>query len=386
MQGIENIYRPALETAQARLSAIEERLSLAKAAKGSREELKAFDAKSRVEQVHELYPDGAPKSRELRERHQVALDEVSSVSEPKELERAAALHEALNPEPKISMYDGESLTRETTPAQAADKAAKVDALVERNTAGQTIKQHLESLSDFAIKQGKVSVQYLPTQPLRDRGQGLFTTLDASSNSYFRGLNFALHEAPQGGFIPKKTAAAYQNEMLRRIQSAEKVGYQEGFEAWSIHNGRNPKAALLNIGGHKAEFDQEVFLKIFNPEREVAPGVEQAADAHRNGFALALNMRRDAGEAGFGTIKERSNYIPIIFDSNKISHLKNQTGVGRDKMVTTLSKSYQEGRLHLEVDCADKMAEMQIRRAESHMLSGNQVFKNVVSAAEQDAFV
>lgn len=392
MQGIENIYRPAMERAQAKLDSLTERLMLAKEARGSRDALKAFDGKSRVEQIHELFPDGPPKSRELRERHEFALDIVSDALAAKETERAAQLLDKLEPpEPSISLATGESLARETTPAQEAakiakeaERAAKVDALVERNTAGQTTKQFLKAIMEKAVQRGRVAKQWLPAQWLRDRLQGSFTTIDASQNQVFRGINFMTSEAAQGGFVPENTVSIYQNTYLNQIRTKEMNRWNEGFAAWSKDQGRGIVAATMDVGKHKHEFDTEVFLKIANPSREVHPGVEHAANGHREGLQFAKNLRQKNGEMGWENVKDDLNYVPIIFDSNGVVHHAANGGEARVRAV--VSKAYQEGKFTLDAKTADRMAEMQVRRSMAHQLSGNQVFKNVVAESEVAGFI
>lgn len=386
LQGIESMYLPKIEKVQAQLDAITERLALAKEAKGARAELEAFKSKSRVEQIHALYPDGAPKSREVSERHLSALDIVAARADAEDVSRAESLLRKMEPEPEsvVDPATGKSLTRETTPEQQAERTAKIEALRDRNTHGQTTKEFLSSLIDKAVRRGKVAKQWLPAQWLRDRLQGSFTTLDHSKNEAFRGINFMVNESAQGGFIPEKTVSIYQNTYLNQIRSKEMNRWNEGFNAWSKDQGRNPVQAALDIGNHKREFDTEVFLKIYNPEREVHPGVAHAAEGHRDGLQYALKLRRDNGEMGWAGIADDRNYVPVIFDSNGVVH--HSARYGEDKVRSLVSKAYQDGKFKLDKQTADRMAEMQVRRATSHQLSGNQVFKNVVSESEVAGFV
>lgn len=407
IQKVEENYRPALTRAEQKLADLTDRLKAGKEARNSRKLLEEFKAKTPEEQMAHLFPEGPPKFREHIERHEFVADEVGKEVDAAETTAATKHLDTLDPMAEAGeMYDiitGKPVNMKTEPkasstteavpshankvaaqAKAEERAAKVEELRVKSTTGQSTPDFVRSLIERAKQKGSTTLQWLPFQWMRDRIQGVYTTLDHSSNQAFRGLNDLLHETAQGQLEQGHTASAFQHLFLNQIRSAEKNRYNVGFLSWAKEEGIPTVKALLDIGGRKAEFNTEVYLKVIDPSREVSAGVAMAAEGHRDAMSLALQLRQRAGELGWENIQDSRAYMPVIFESTAVVHLSAK--YGENKVLKMISKSYQEGKFRLKPGSADKLAEMQIRRSRSHQLSGSQVFKNVVSESERAAFI
>lgn len=407
LQKLDDKYKPVLNAAQRKLDDLTDRLRASKESRNARKELDEFKAKTPEGQAKHLFPEGLPRFFERVDRHVFVADEVGAELDISEAAEAAARLDELDPmEEAGEMFDlltGEAVpsaksksasgssepvpslaNKEADRLKADERKAKVDALRVRSTTGLTTPEFVKSMIERAKRKGATSVQWLPFQWMRDRVQGVYTTLDHSENQAFRGLNDILHETGQGQSNQEHTAAAFQHFFLNKIRSAERNRYDVGYLSWAKEQGMGTVQALMDVGNRKALFNTEVYLKVVDPSRSASEGVTLAAEGHRDAMSLALELRKKAGEMGWSDIQDSRAYMPVIFESTAVVHLVSKHG--EDLVRGLISKSYQEGKFHLKAKAADKLAEMQIRRSRAHQLSGSQVFKNVVAESERKDFI
>ena len=372
---IDNMYDPKVTAREQKLSVVEERLKLLEGADAAAEELKAFDAMARPQKIRQVFGDNPPKLVDEVERQVKAMKQLDEVAdEAEELSEKVAEEVAAKAEP--------------TPAEKVQKADEAVEFVGPKqpafTTGETMQEFMESIMRQMTDLPKpVSMRYLP-KFLSDRLQGLFTTLDNSENLVFRGLGHMFFESPQGHNTPQMTAGILSAVHDNKIRFAIKNRYNEGFDAWSRANGRGAVKAAADKGRWREQFNNEVFLKIYDPDRAVQAGIEEAADGLRDGFSEALRIRKEAGELGFEAVEDLRTYVPIIFDGTKMmSAFKKHS---KEDVLRALSQGYQTGKFKLSPKNSHKLAEMQYIRTMEGITSQRHAFDTVVSQAERQRFL
>ena len=365
---IAKLYEPKIKSAEERISGIERQLNATAEAKSARKELEAFKGKTRVEQINQLFKGNAPRLSDDIKKQKAA---VASSVPPKSVK-----------EPEIDSKEASDDNGGSVGAARTDKLKVVDFPFELS---DSLDNQIEDIID--------SIDHLP-EPIniktgKDSGfadalYSAFTTLDNSLNQAFRGLAHKLLENPQGNALPDDTASIKSFIFDKQINSAVKNRYNEGYEEWSVSEGRNIASAYLDVKNFKPKFDNQVYAKITNPDLEVHPAIAKAADGLREGFAKALEIRKAKGELGFEHVKSDSRYIPRIMDGAKMDTAVNK--YNKATVLATLSQGYQTGGIKLSQKNADTLAEMQYNRTMSSTLSARHAFEDVVSVAERERFL
>lgn len=269
---------------------------------------------------------------------------------------------------------------------SASAARVAGSVVEREifTTGEAAEDFITSLIEsMEHMPDPITIRY-PTQAIGDKIQSSFATLDNSDNLAIRALAHRLLENPQGGFLPLDTADALSHLYGNQIRSAVRNRLNEGYEEFAAARGINPITANLDFNNTKAEFYRNVFLQVYNKSPDADPHVAKAADGLRDGFAKALEIRKNNGEAGFENIVSKDNYIPIIFDGIGMNSVVAKTS--KAAVVGAISRGYQTGARKIPKQYADKIAELQYTRTMNTTLSGRQSFERVVSREEEVDFV
>lgn len=361
---IDNMYAPKIQALQSKADEALGRVQASDKAEKAKKELSNLRNLSRVEQLRKVYPDGAPKLRE-----QIEIQKAAAIK---------AVNEIIPP------------VKVTTPEVGNDSAgaARVTgSVVERDifTTGETADAFITRLIDSMDDQPDPVAWKLPKWvPFKDQLQSAFTTLDNSSNLVNRALNRILNENPQGNVLPEDTASILAYHYGNRIRSAVRNRVQEGWDDWANAKGYNLVDHHLDLNNKRREFDMEVFRYIKDPTRPAQPGVAHAADGLRDGFELALKIRKENGEAGFEDIVPDRNYVPVVMDGININSVVARTSKGA--VLSALSRGYQTGKRKIPKQYADKIAELQYERAMSTTLSARQSFEKVISRKEEQEFI
>lgn len=371
-RSIENLYQPKIDKLTNEVEALTGRLDGAKAASEAKKELKSFRELGKVDQIHRVFPTGAPKLSHEIERQIKAIKETSVKPLDEDTIKAAQLDEVAE--------DG------TQPPNAGNAGSMrtrfADVYDDYFTTGETMEDFVTGLvNSLSNIPSRITVKY---KALGDKLQSTFSTLDHSENMAFRGLAHKLLENPQGNILPQDTASILSFTFDKKIRSSIRNRYNEGFEEWSAAAGRNMGEASIDKGKWRDKFDKEVYLKVADPKRPADAYVTKAADGLRDGFDMALTIRREAGEAGFENIKSDRRYIPRLFDGQRMTAMA--TKYSKELVTRVLAKGYETGGIKLKPHLAEKMAEIQYVRTMGSTLSARHVFESVVSQAERQRFL
>jgi hypothetical protein len=372
---IDGLYAKQIKKLENEVSQITKTLEADVEAKVANRELRTFEGKSNVQKVRQLYPEGAPR---LAEQVAVQRKQIAKTV-AKDAEEAAkkADIEARAP------IDKEAAEAPEKPAERPEKPGdKVPAEGEK-VAPASPQDVLDGIAEEVLSLPPSVIRY-PVESVGDRIQGLFSTLDNSENVLIRGLAHRLFESPQGGHKAGQSASILSDSYGQLIRRAVGNRYNDGYFLWSKNQGRGLFRAALDHGDFRRQFDESVYLKLANPDLAVDKGVENAADGLRDGFSVALELRKRAGEAGFDKVKDTRKYVPVILDGNKFRKVNNSSG--KDAIIDTMTEAYMTGRYNLKPNVARKLAEMQYVRTNDRSLSANHSFKSVISQAEQERFL
>ena len=347
---IANMYEPRIKAIEERALKIDAKIENADEAAAKSAELRQFQDMTRVEQIRQLFPDGAPK----------LSDEI-------EKQAKAAKAQTVNDVPEEPPETGGSVGA----AQAEGAEFEEDYF----TTGETMDEYVDNL----IR----DMDDIP-QPITVKALSAFSVIDHSENLAFRGLAHKLLENPQGNAVPQDTAAILTDVYNKQMRGAVQNRYNEGFEEWNLSQGRGMVKSALDAGNHRAEFDEAVMLKIYNPKMETNEAITKAAEGVRAGFRKALELRKKNGEAGFDDVKFDDRYMPLTLDGHKVN--TNSSKRNKRAVINTISKGYQTGGIPIKKKHADALAEMQYIRSMDGTMSSRKAFDNVVSQSEREDFI
>jgi len=196
-------------------------------------------------------------------------------------------------------------------------------------------------------------------------QSIQTRLSNSDNMAIRGFAYHLFEAPQGGAAAEITAAARVHNNNTIIRSVMRNRLNEGLEEWGANQGISLYKTLMRRENFNS-YHKKVILEVKYPGTFTDTGIVKGAEGVRAQLKEAGRIRKDAGEAGFDNIDLDANYAPTVINEGlvKSATLKH----GEAKVISVLSKSYQEGKHLLKPELADRIAEGYVKRSLNNTLT------------------
>lgn len=343
----------------------------------AKKELKRFTSLSKEQQARELGLDQPRKVEDFNVREHV----TSAVREAKAA-RGSRLIDEHPPEQKSNALDNEGA--EPAPNEYSPTPDSVGAArVEGSTIGKQefdMSENLENLMEDLIEEARHS----DVKPVRTFGLGsVSSVIFRSKNPAMRGLGLRLLENAQGGAYHGKTASILTDVNLNVIRTAERNRYNDGFQDWLKEQGLSPLEMLKP--SKMEQFNEQVYSAIVRgiPD-DVSPGIRKAAEGIADKLKKGLEIRKQAGEAGFENVKDARDYLPALFDGPRIASAAARLGV--EKVEAVLSKGYQMGKFKLSKKSADAVARMQTMRALDSTLSSRLSFERVVSPADRQHFI
>jgi hypothetical protein len=371
---IDQMYRPKIDARSSQLEADKIKLQEIKAAPRKAREFREFSDMSRVEKIHKLYPGGAPKTKVTLRSY---AEDIDAVVTPKK--ESVPLRDKEVPE------GAEAPTAEELVVDDIKRHAEEGEYI--HTTGERTETMAKRLIEGIIHTAPIAKRVLP-RAAADRLQGLFTTLDNSENTLIRALNAKFFENAQGGIAPELTADALSGSYLKQIRGKVRNRYNEGFDLWSVEQGRGMVRAYLDTGNWRREFDALVFRKLQDPDLKTPPSVTHAADGYRDGYSEALRIRKEMGEGGFEEVKDTRKYSPVIFSSEKLNAYLHKVGekTGQVRVTRLLQKGYMEGKMELKADTAEKLAKMQYLRMREAGATTSSAYHTIVSEGDRARFL
>lgn len=240
--------------------------------------------------------------------------------------------------------------------------------------------NMDNLMDDLITEARNS----PVRPVKlGPWASVSSIIFNSKNLAMRGLGLRLLENAQGGAYHGKTASILTDVNNNVIRSAERNRYNDGFSDWLKEEGLSPLEYLKSSTLER--FNENVYSAIARglPE-DVSPGVRKAAEGIADRFKKALEIRKQAGEAGFENVKSAQDYIPVLFDGPKIASAV--TRYGTENVEAVLANGYRTGKYKVGRKASEAIAKMQVSRALDSTLSSRLSFERVVSQSERQNFI
>lgn len=240
--------------------------------------------------------------------------------------------------------------------------------------------NMDNLMDDLITEARNSpVRPVNLGPLASVSSIIFN----SKNLAMRGLGLRLLENAQGGAYHGRTASILTDVNNNVIRSAECNRYNDGFSDWLKEEGLSPLEYLKSSTLER--FNDGVYSAIARGlPGDVSPGVRKAAEGIAARFKKALEIRKQAGEAGFENVKTAQDYIPALFDGPKIASAV--TRYGTENVEAVLANGYRTGKYKVGRKSSEAIAKMQVSRALDSTLSSRLSFERVVSQSERQNFI
>lgn len=328
----------------------------------AKEELKRFSSLSREAQMKELGLDVPARKIEM----------TSAVREA-----VAAIRAEKKKTP--TQVHAEQVAAEEAKVKQRDDSIGAARVKDSEIAGEQfdLSENMEDLMDDLAREAYQS----EVRPVNTFGLGSVSSVILNSkNPVFRGLGLRLLENAQGGGYQGKTAAILADVNGNLIRFAEKNRYNDGFSQFIKDN--NLRAVDYLNPAVTRDFNNQIYTAIVKGIPEDTPrGVKLAAEGIADKLAKALELRKNAGEAGFEDVKSARDYLPVIYDGIKVTEAVNRLG-SSEAVINLLSKGYQTGKYKLGKKSADALAKVQYIRASDSTLSSRVAFDRVVSQQQQ----
>ncbi|ARB11258.1 hypothetical protein [Marinomonas phage CPP1m] len=147
-------------------------------------------------------------------------------------------------------------------------------------------------------------------------------------------------------------------------------YEDAFDQYA----KSKKVGILSKDRVrlKEEFDKEIVLA--QARGEVEPNrassedspVIKAAKARSRIYERSLKLNKDGRTIGFESVEHSNSYHSVVFDSSKILTAKSGSGedaiAHADRVINTIAKAYQNGKIKLSRENAVRLAETQVARS------------------------
>ena len=362
LQAIARRFDAPIADATKRLDELNAKLAQVENVAMSKAELKRFSNLSREEQIKEL---GLEVPSRKVDMHSAVREAVAAIR----AERTKTPTE---------------LHAEAVAAREAEAKAPDDSLSAARVEGSEIQgeqfdlsDKMEDLMDDLAREAYQS----DVRPLSTFGLGSVSSVILNSkNPVFRGLGLRLLENAQGGAYQGKTASILSNVYGNLIRTAERNRYNDGFSQFIKDN--NLRAIDYLNPAVTRDFNNQIYTAIVKGIPDDTPkGVKLAAEGMADKLKKALEIRKQAGEAGFEDVKAARDYMPVIYDGIKVTEAVNRMG-SSEAVIALLSKGYQTGKYKLGKKAADALAKVQYIRASDSTLSSRVSFDRVVSQQQQ----
>lgn len=362
LQAIARRFDAPIADATKRLDELNAKLAQVENVAMSKAELKRFSNLSREEQIKEL---GLEVPSRKVDMHSAVREAVAAIR----AERTKTPTE---------------LHAEAVAAREAEAKAPDDSLSAARVEGSEIQgeqfdlsDKMEDLMDDLAREAYQS----DVRPLSTFGLGSVSSIILNSkNPVFRGLGLRLLENAQGGAYQGKTASILSNVYGNLIRTAERNRYNDGFSQFIKDN--NLRAIDYLNPAVTRDFNNQIYTAIVKGIPDDTPkGVKLAAEGMADKLKKALEIRKQAGEAGFEDVKAARDYMPVIYDGIKVTEAVNRMG-SSEAVIALLSKGYQTGKYKLGKKAADALAKVQYIRASDSTLSSRVSFDRVVSQQQQ----
>ncbi|UNI76991.1 peptidoglycan lytic exotransglycosylase [Klebsiella phage KpnP_VR702] len=362
LQAISRRFDAPIADATKRLDELNAKLAQVENVAMSKAELKRFSRLSREEQIKELDLEVPSRKVDMHSavREAVAAIRAERTKTPTELHaEAVAAREAESKAPDDSLSAARVEGSEIQGEQF-DLSDKMEDLMD-DLAREAYRSDVRPVSTFGL--GSVSSVILN-----------------SKNPVFRGLGLRLLENAQGGAYQGKTASILSNVYGNLIRTAERNRYNDGFSQFIKDN--NLRAIDYLNPAVTRDFNNQIYTAIVKGIPDDTPkGVKLAAEGMADKLKKSLELRKQAGEAGFEDVKAARDYMPVIYDGIKVTEAVNRMG-SSEAVIALLSKGYQTGKYKLGKKSADALAKVQYIRASDSTLSSRVSFDRVVSQQQQ----
>lgn len=351
-----------ISDAQAKLAELSRKLESVENVGTARANLKRFTSLSREEQIKELGLNVPARK----------IDMTSAVKEA-----VSAIREGKHKTP--TMKHAEEVAAAEAATKQADDSLSAARVKDSEIQGEAfhLSDRLEDLMDDLAREAYAS----DLKPVKTFGLGSASSvLLNSQNPVNRGLALRLMENAQGGGYHGKTAAILSDVNNNLIRSAEKNRYNDGFSLF-LKEMNLPPSKYLDQAVTR-DFHNQIYTAIVKgiPE-DTPPSVKLAAEGLADKFQKALELRKQAGEAGFEHVQSAKDYIPVIYDGVKVNEAVVKMG-SKEAVINLLSRGYQTGKFKLGKKASDALAKVQYERAIDATLSSRVSFDRVVSQTQQ----
>ena len=364
LQALARRFDGPIADATRRLDELQAKLKAVENVPAAKVELKRFSSLTREQQIKELGLE-------------VPSRKVDMHSAVKEAVAAIKAEQAAKKTP-TQKFD------EAAQAEVEVKAAPDDSLSAARVKGSEIQgeqfdlsDKMEDLMDDLAREAYQS----DVKPVSTFGLGSVSSVILNSkNPVFRGLGLRLLENAQGGAYQGKTASILSDVYNNLIRTADRNRYNDGFSQFLKDN--NLRAIDYLNPAVTRDFNNQVYTAIVKGIPEDTPkGVKLAAEGMADKLKKALEIRKQAGEAGFENVQSARDYMPVIYDGIKITEAVNRLG-SSEAVIALLSKGYQTGKYKLGKKSADALAKVQYIRASDSTLSSRVAFDRVISQQQQ----
>ena len=353
---------------EARVQEMRNQLTQYEGVDTAKAELKRFANLPREQQIKELGLDSPRTEVDIKSAVKEALDSIKAERKVTPVEKFEAEQVATK----------EDLGIKGTDSVGAKRVEDSEIAQEQFDLTEKMEDMMTELAQEAFASNVKPIKVL------GNASSVSAVLLNSKNPTNRGLGLRLLENAQGGGAAGKTAAILSDVNNNLIRSAEKNRYNDGFTNYLKEQGLPPTAYLDQRV--TAEFNDKIYTAIVNGIPEDAPAsLKLAAEGISDKFKKALELRKQAGEAGFEDVKSTKDYVPVVFDGIKITQQTNRLG-SKDAVIGALSKGYQTGKFKLSKQAADALAKVQYLRASDSTLSSRVSFDRVVSQEQQAMLV
>lgn len=340
----------------------------------AKKELKRFSNLDQEAQAKELGLHRQVEDFNVKEHVSKALKDMRESRTPRIIESHPPLSHTVG-------QNSEAPAREPNPFAPDDSvgAARVtDSTVEHESFDLTAS--MDNLMDDLISEARAS----QVKPVKlGSWASVSSIIFNSKNMAMRGLGLRILENAQGGAYHGRTASILTDVNNNVIRSAERNRYNDGFSDWLKENGLSSMEYLKPATLEK--FNGEVYSAVVRGlPSDVSPGVRKAAEGIADRFKKALELRKEAGEAGFENVKTAQGYVPVLFDGPKIASAVTRYGVANVEAI--LAQGYRTGKFKVGRKASEAIAKMQVSRALDSTLSSRLSFERVVSQSERQNFI
>lgn len=362
LQAIARRFDAPIADATKRLDELNAKLAQVENVAMSKVELKRFSSLSREEQIKELDLEAPSRKVDMHSavREAVAAIRAERTKTPTELHAEAVAAREVETKAPDDSLSAARVEGSEIQGEQFDLSDKMEDLMD-DLAREAYQSDVRPVSTFGL--GSVSSVILN-----------------SKNPVFRGLGLRLLENAQGGAYQGKTASILSNVYSNLIRTAERNRYNDGFSQFIKDN--NLRAIDYLNPAVTRDFNNQIYTAIVKGIPDDTPkGVKLAAEGMADKLKKSLELRKQAGEAGFEDVKAARDYMPVIYDGIKVTEAVNRMG-SSEAVIALLSKGYQTGKYKLGKKSADALAKVQYIRASDSTLSSRVSFDRVVSQQQQ----